>query len=361
MKVLKLDGGSYRIFKDDLTVMDRLEPKTYQIQFDKFVGFYLEERTPLTVKEKLYGEHQKKTEKIMKSFQVATRSLGVIFSGKKGIGKSIAGRLLCEKMIEAGYPVIVVDKYVQGLPNFIDSIEQECLLFFDEFDKTFREKEDGDFDPQSEMLSLFDGTSSNEKKLYLITCNEEEDLDSYILNRPGRFHYHIQWKYPSPEEIEAYLKDNLIPDYYGEIESVITFSVHTSINYDCLRAITFELNNGISFMEAIEDLNFGKNLERETFLLTVVLENDKKVENMIHIDLSRERIREDVYDSNCYAGTVWFNTSEIKINKKERLLYLPGDKILYKNKKEDVVKVKEARLSKKDAVQFYLGKGYGSV
>ena len=129
MKVLKLDGGSYRIFKDDLTVMDRLEPKTYQIQFNKLAGFYLEERSPLTVKEKLYGEHQKKTEKIMKSFQVATRSLGVIFSGKKGIGKSIAGRLLCEKMVGAGYPVIIVDKYVQGLPNFIDSIEQECLLF----------------------------------------------------------------------------------------------------------------------------------------------------------------------------------------------------------------------------------------
>lgn len=361
MKVLKLNGGSYRIFKDDLTVMDHLEPKTYQIQFDKFVGFYLEERTPLTVKEKLYGEHQKKTEKIMKSFQVATRSLGVIFSGKKGIGKSIAGRLLCEKMIEAGYPVIVVDKYIQGLPNFIDSIEQECLLFFDEFDKTFREKEDGDFDPQSEMLSLFDGTSSNEKKLYLITCNEEEDLDSYILNRPGRFHYHIQWKYPSPEEIEAYLKDNLLPDYYGEIENVITFSIHTSINYDCLRAITFELNNGISFMEAIEDLNFGKNSDRETFSLTIVLEDDKRIENIVYIDLFKERVREDIYDSDTYAGMISFKTSELKIDKKKRLLYLSGDKVFYKDRKGNNTKVKRITLNKKDTVQFYLGKGYGNV
>ena len=355
MKVLKLDGGSYRIFKDDLTVMDHLEPKTYQIQFNKLAGFYLEERSPLTVKEKLYGEHQKKTEKIMKSFQAATRSLGVIFSGQKGIGKSIAGRLLCEKMIGAGYPVIVVDKYIQGLPNFIDSIEQECLLFFDEFDKTFREKEDGDFDPQSEMLSLFDGTSSNGRKLYLITCNEKEDLDCHILNRPGRFHYHIEWKYPSPEEIEFYLKDNLKPDYYDEIENVITFSVHTSINYDCLRAITFELNNGISFMEAIEDLNFGKSSDRETFLLTIILEDDKRIESTVYIDLFRERVQEDIYDSNIYAGVISFKTSELKSDKKERLLYLSGDKVLYKDRNGNDTRVKRIMLNKKDAVQFYLG------
>ena len=40
------------------------------------------------------------------------------------------------------------------------------------------------------MLSLFDGLD-NGKKLFVITCNEVERLNAYLLNRPGRFHYHF--------------------------------------------------------------------------------------------------------------------------------------------------------------------------
>ena len=44
----------------------------------------------------------------------------------------------------------------------------------------------------------------------------------------------------------------------------MSFSRKIDLNYDCLRAIAFELNTGISFKEAILDLNIVRdNIKRE--------------------------------------------------------------------------------------------------
>lgn len=43
--------------------------------------------------------------------------------------------------------------------------------------------------------------------------------------------------------------------YHDQIQPVIDFSRRVDLNYDCLRAIAFEINNGNSFKEAISDLN----------------------------------------------------------------------------------------------------------
>ena len=77
------------------------------------------------------------------------------------------------------------------------------------------------------------------KKLFLITCNEIRKLNDYLINRPGRFHYHFRFDYPSYEEIRENLQDKLEEKYYGEIEGVVAFSRKVNFNYDCLRAIIF--------------------------------------------------------------------------------------------------------------------------
>lgn len=57
-----------------------------------------------------------------------------------------------------------------------------------------------------------------------MTCNELYSLNSYIVNRPGRFHYHFRFDYPSPEAIREYLSDKLKEEAYVEIEKVVEFS-----------------------------------------------------------------------------------------------------------------------------------------
>ena len=109
-------------------------------------------------------------------------------------------------------------------------------------------------DEQAKLLSLFDGTAGG-KKMYIVTCNELYGLNDYIVNRPGRFHYHFRFEYPTATEIREYLEDKLEKKCYGEIDKVIEFAGRINLNYDCLRAIAFELNLGATFEEAIVELN----------------------------------------------------------------------------------------------------------
>lgn len=268
MKAISI-GKRYEIHEDSLKAYDKLPVNTYTVRFDKMSGFYLEARSRLAVTEKVYGIHPEKADKVLKAFTMFERNLGVILSGSKGIGKSLFARLLSAKAQDAGYPVIIIDQYIPGIAAYIESIEQEVVFLFDEFDKTFGSVCPGanEADPQSALLSMFDGTAQG-KKLFIITCNSLYKLNDYLVNRPGRFHYHFRFDYPSPEEIQAYLTDKLRPAYIGEIRKVILFSKKVALNYDCLRAIAFELNLGLPFEKAIQDLNII-NLHEECYNVTL--------------------------------------------------------------------------------------------
>lgn len=255
MKAISI-GKRFEIHDDSLKAYDSLPAKTYTVRFDKMTGFFLEARTDLAVMEKIYGIHPEKADKVLKAFTMFERNLGVILSGDKGIGKSLFARLLSSKAVEAGYPVIIIEQFIPGIASYIETIDQKAVILFDEFDKTFGSIRPGEneADPQSSLLSLFDGTSQG-KKLYIITCNSLFRLNDYLVNRPGRFHYHFRFNYPSSEEIRDYLTDKLGTHFHNEIEKVILFSKKVALNFDCLRAIAFELSLGGSFETAIQDLN----------------------------------------------------------------------------------------------------------
>ena len=107
------------------------------------------------------------------------------------------------------------------------------------------------------MLSLFDGLD-NGKKLFVITCNEVDRLSTYLLNRPGRFHYHFKITYPTEEEIVEYLTDKVDKKYADGIKDIVNFSRTINMTYDYLRAIAFELNQGYGVAETLEDLNISQ-------------------------------------------------------------------------------------------------------
>jgi hypothetical protein len=241
-------------------------------------GFYLSEYPPIEIKEeKIYGVHNVKVAKVLNSFRLFNRNLGVILSGSKGIGKSLFATLLSVEANKAGYPLIIVDRYYNGIANYLNSIQQECVILFDEFDKTFGgiKAGDGEQDAQASMLSLFDGLSSG-KKMFIITCNEVRSLNDYLVNRTGRFHYHFRFEYPTVGEIEEYLKDKLDPKYYDEIKNVVGFSRKVDLNFDSLRAIAFELNLGETFKDVIKDLNII-NMNEDRYILTVHFDNGKQL------------------------------------------------------------------------------------
>ena len=314
MKVINT-GSNYSFYGDEVKTYDTLPPIAYTVEFSEKSGFYLERFSDINVKEKIYGIHQEKVEKVFNTFTEFERSLGVILSGDKGIGKSLFGKMLSIKCVQEGYPLIIVNRYYPGIASFLDSIEQEAMVLFDEFDKTFGEVRAGDgfASPQTELLSLFDGISQG-KKLFVISCNSLRNISDFLVNRPGRFHYHFRFEYPGDTEITEYLTDKLEEQYRGEIDKVISFSKKVPLNYDCLRAIAFELSKGDPFEEAIKDLNIV-NINSERYNLILRFDNGRIFRyNNYAIDLFDESAVESFWlqDSEYNNVHVRFNVCDVK-------------------------------------------------
>ncbi len=323
-------GNIYTIYNNALKTYDQLPAKFYTVRFSKETGFCLEHTSALEIKEKkIYGVHDTKCNKVLTTFKNFTRNLGAILSGDKGIGKSLFAKLLSIKAIEMGYPVIIVDRYIPGIASYIDRIEQECVVIFDEFDKTFGEiqAEGGMAQPQTELLTLFDGLT-NGKKLFVITCNSLQKINEFLVNRPGRFHYHFRFEYPTSEEIQEYMKDKLPENMWGEIDKVIAFSKKVKLNYDCLRAIVLELSSGLTFKEAIVDLNIV-NTEHVSYNVVLHYENGITVENSsCYMDVF------NCQNQSCWLGCngttcvrVVFNTANMKWDATTGKIMVEADKL----------------------------------
>lgn len=270
-------GAEYQVYTNQIETFEKLPAKAYYIEFSKSKGFFLVDAPEITVGEqRVYGKRGGKAKKIFDAFSRSDRSIGVILSGDKGIGKSLFARMLCCNAIDSfQMPVIIVRNYIPGISEFIESIEQECLVMFDEFDKTIGGRGDEARERQTEFIQLFDGIIQS-KRLYVITCNNTMDLSEFFINRPGRFHYHIRFKSPDIDEITEYLKDKLDEQYWGEIKDVCDFSRIVQLNYDMLRAIAFELNSGTPFKEAIGDLNIKQENETRKVDAVLVLKDGRR-------------------------------------------------------------------------------------
>ena len=305
-------GSSFKIYDNSLKTFDSLPIQSYIVRYDKMSGFFLESYPNIEITEKIYGVHKDKVAKVMKSFEIFDRNLGVILSGAKGIGKSICAKLLAEDAIAKGYPLIVVNQYIPGIADYITSIEQEVVVLFDEFDKTFFSGDrDSIGDPQTEMLTLFDGLSMG-KKLFVVTCNELKNLNDYLVNRPGRFHYHFRFDYPTDGEVREYLTDKLGTNLADEIEKVVAFAHKVDLNYDCLRSIAFELSIGSSFEEAITDLNI-MNIQREHYNIVAIFKDGgrSRVCKNFCMDLFDDvELWLDLYDENDYEFRIKFNPTD---------------------------------------------------
>ena len=316
-------GTKFQIFGEDLKTFKSLPAGSYEVCFNKMSGFYLVSHNDLVVNEdKIYGNHKQKVDKIMRAFHDANRNLGVILSGKKDIGKTLFARILAGEAAKENIPLIIVLEYTPGISSFISSIEQEVIVLFDEFEKTFSATEQRD--PQKEMLSLFDGID-NGKKLFVITCNEVNKLNSYLLNRPGRFHYHFTLTNPTPQEVREYLTDKLLPQYQDKIDQVVSFAMCADVTYDYLRAIAFELNHGYTFEETLMDLNISKE-KPLYFIITVEFEDGTFVENPREcIDLYSSKITRVWFVEEKFG--IDFTPNDIKVNTVKNTMTLDVSKV----------------------------------
>ncbi|WQZ49365.1 hypothetical protein Z3_49 [Bacillus phage Z3] len=310
MKIVNF-GSTFKIYGDDLKTYDQLPAATYKVDLHPMQGFSLEKIDNFESKEqKIYGSHAEKIEKVLRSYDKFERSLGLILSGNKGMGKSMFVQLIAEAVVARGIPVIMVTKAYPGIADFIEEINQEVLVVFDEFEKMFNPRNDK-AESQDNLLGLFDGTSQK-KRMYAITVNDLYKVNEFMLSRPGRFHYHIRFDYPTASEIEIYLRDKIDPKYYGQIKHVVSFANRVKLNYDSLRAIAFELNEGYTFRSAIGDLNILAT-DSQRYDVKVTLNTGKVFDlKRKEINLFSEEVRLDGYMGGGDYFSLSFNPENIE-------------------------------------------------
>lgn len=220
-------------------------------------GFYLSKiAESFTFDYKLYGLNQKFIDYVLKTYENTTGNLGVLLDGIKGTGKTVVAKELCNRL---QLPVILVqsmgvDTNSKLIKYLSTSIDFDCIFFFDEYEKEFKNS--------SDVLSFMDGTyNSIYRKVFLLTTNEL-NVDPNLLGRPSRIRYKKSFSNLS-EEVTREILNDILEDKTA-IEKVIELTHSMNIiTIDLIKAIATEIN--IHGVEALTDIKETFNIEFSRF------------------------------------------------------------------------------------------------
>jgi hypothetical protein len=294
------DERNHRVISGNaISILDVLPAAIFELEYNPDKGFSLNEADSFFKNpEKLYGEAETATKKVLSSFDSVEGNLGVLFSGPKGLGKTLTMRNICKEALKKGLPVILVKEHFENITSFIETICQPSVVVFDEFEKIYRNNnrtDKNDLEGQNSLLNLFD-SSLNGKKLFLLTCNDIHNVSEYLLNRPGRLHYHFRMNRLSIGEITEYCADNLDKESHGLIPDLCSLGARIpDFSYDMLRSIIFELNTyKCGLAEARRILNIEARA-KSPFNFTIYFKSGKTENSFDYIDTADNRYSLDWY------------------------------------------------------------------
>lgn len=163
---------------------------------------------------------------------------------------TLLAKRISNKLLSADIATLVINESLYGekFNQFIQSIDQPCVIIFDEFEKVYKREE------QTHILTLLDGVFST-KKLFILTTNDPYRIDEHMQNRPGRLFYNINYVGLSVNFIRDYCEDSLNNKTYID-EICKLSSLFASFNFDILKALVEEMNRyGESPQDALKMLN----------------------------------------------------------------------------------------------------------
>lgn len=231
-------GNTYKSIPVGSSIVSQLESGVFTLKKTMDGVFLQKYSEKFEIDENVYDVTDGLSDRIMKYWECTDKSLGVLFCGKKGSGKSYSAKIIANKL---NLPVILITELFYGIQEFISSLSGEAILIFDEFEKS------NDIDLyQSQLLTITDGilgfTGAN-RKLFIFTANDSADINDNYFNRPGRIRYRMDFGGISNENMEQVVSD-LLSIQYNCIKNDILNLLNSidNVTIDIVKEIISEIN-----------------------------------------------------------------------------------------------------------------------
>lgn len=165
----------------EVSTQKPLLPKgVYKYQVDMFESPFLSKvQDEFYFPYKVYGVETEFIDRVVKSWHHTNGNFGVILNGLKGTGKTVTAELIANQL---ELPVIIVSFHHKSLISFLNDIQQDVLIFIDEFEKIY----DG---WENKLLTVMDGALKTKHRLFFLLTTNELRVDRNLLQRPSRVRY----------------------------------------------------------------------------------------------------------------------------------------------------------------------------
>ena len=293
----------------------------YEVR-ESMTGYYLNKLGDSFVfNYKLYGINNEFIDHFVKTYNNTTGNLGVLFNGIKGTGKTVTAEELCNQL---GLPVIIVKscKEADDMLKFLATqINFDCIFFFDEYEKEFKES--------SSVLSFMDGVHNSQyRKVFLLTTNELE-INSNLLGRPSRIRY-VRSFGNLPEETTLELLNDILIDK-SAVEPVLDLIRQMQIiTVDLVKALAQEVNiHGVDKIDMIRK-NFNLEFSDFTYLVEYMKLDAGSLDGVQNVDEQLfEKIIRNREISRKIVGKPLSELTEEELNAKRAManIYVSTDSV----------------------------------
>ena len=256
-KFLKVGKSINFKFNTEGLECDLTPGMVYSIDVDRYTNaISLEETSGLSLPSKVYctQRDERFIDKVINSYNLSESGFtGVMLAGLKGSGKTVMAKVIANK---SGLPIINIDKNIRPyiLRNLVEKLGDTSVCFlFDELDKVLADYDD------SVLLQVLDGSDTKGKHMILFTCNDDNEISEYLIDRCSRIRYWRKFDEMSPSLIMEVLNDKL--NDKKEVKSLTDFIKDNFevCSFDNIASFVKEANDypTTTFEELFEDMNLS--------------------------------------------------------------------------------------------------------
>ena len=217
---------------------------------------------------KVYATETKFINHVMTTWNNMDENLGLLLDGVKGTGKTITAQQIANA---TELPIIIVPFNYEGLTNFLNNLQQDTVIFIDEYDKIFERY-------SNSLLTVMDGVLKTSTRLMFLLTSNNDYLDTNMVMRPSRIRYIKKFGNMSLATIIEVVDDMLIHTQWRKDCIKVISGLHI-ITMDLVKSIIEEVNvHNMSPYEFKSFMNIEKpNEEKRYNIFMFDKENNKRL------------------------------------------------------------------------------------